>query len=425
MKAKQFTILALGVITALMTIMTGTMLGPAQAHPNPSFAPTPGKVQPFPDSPSTGVKTEYLLQLPLEAGPLSPSSMGIINGDFESGRTGWVEYSLNGWPLILHRDDLPVDPHSGNWAVWLGGDYNEIAYISQTVSIPTASVLTFWEWIGSEDLCGYDFARVRINNTNVATINLCEEYNTNGWVNRTVDLSTYAGQTVSLQIRVETDSSLNSNYFVDDVALSGLTGERYVYLPLVLRNFWAGFFDDFSNPNSGWCIEETTDFKMGYLNGEYQILLKRPNIGYMCTPDLRIPVSNYTVQVDARMASSSGGSYSLVFGIRWGVNTRENYVVSVDPDTQYYRIQRKNADGSWTTLVNWTYSSLIKPGAQTNRLRIDRWGTNILFSVNGFFVTMVSDSNIIGTGLDAGVGVNSYNNVPVDVRFDNFRVSQP
>ena len=335
--------------------------------------------------------------------------------------------STRGWPLILHKDDLPVAPHSGNWAVWLGGDDNEISYISQTVSIPSGTTtLRFWHWIDSEDECNYDFAWVRINNASLLTIDLCEQNNTGGWVAKTVDISAYAGQTVSLQFRVETDSSLNSNYFVDDVTLEGVTpGDHYVYLPLALKNFWAGYFDDFSNPNSGWCVEDTPDARFGYANGEYQVMIKRQNVGYMCTPDLAIPISNYRVEVDARMVSSNPGSYSLVFGIRWGQNTRENYVVSVEPYTRYYKIQRRNMDGTWTTLVDWTYSSLINPGMQTNRLQIYRFGTYIWFGVNGFFVTSVSDSNIVGTGLDAGVGVNSYNNVPVEVRFDNFRVSQP
>jgi hypothetical protein len=90
-----------------------------------------------------------------------------------------------------------------------------------------------------------------------------------------------------------------------------------------------------------------------------------------------------------------------------------------------YRIQRRNLDGTWTTLEDWTYSGLINPGAQVNRLRIDRWGTNIWFSVNDFFVTVVSDDTITGAGLQAGLGVNSYGNAPIDVRFDNFKATQP
>ncbi|MFN2139673.1 MAG: hypothetical protein ACK2U5_04280, partial [Candidatus Promineifilaceae bacterium] len=42
---------------------------------------------------------------------------------------------------------------------------------------------------------------------------------TEGWVLREVDLSAYAGKTVLLTFFAETDSSLNSNFFVDDVAI--------------------------------------------------------------------------------------------------------------------------------------------------------------------------------------------------------------
>jgi bacillopeptidase F (M6 metalloprotease family) len=68
--------------------------------------------------------------------------------------------------------------------------------------------------------CGFDFGGVLVNNTTVDQFDLCGAADTNGWVQRSVDLSAYAGQNVALQIRVETDSSLNSNLFIDDVALS-------------------------------------------------------------------------------------------------------------------------------------------------------------------------------------------------------------
>lgn len=358
------------------------------------------------------------------------SATDILNGDFENGPDGsWTEYSYKDWPIIVHQEDTYIIPHSGNWVAWLGGDDDEIASISQTVALPAeVSMLSFWHWIDSdEEGCGYDFAWVKINDADLLEFDLCEQYNTEGWVHTTVNIAAYAGTTATLQFRVETDESQFSNYFVDDVVLLNRPpSDHLTYLPLLLKNFWSGYFDDFSNPNSGWCVEETADVKMGYLSGEFQLLLKRPNLGYMCVPDnLIVPTSSYSVEVDARMASGNSGSYSLVFGLRWGQGTRQNYVVSVEPYTQYYRIQRRNLDGSWTTLVDWTYSELINPDAQTNHLRIDRWGTNIWFSINGLFETMISDNTITGTGLQAGVEVNSYTDTPVDVRFDNFKASQP
>lgn len=431
MKAKWFTIFALWFAVALMILIMGTASDPVRAYPNFNPIPTPDEPPAFLDFLSTVVKTEHLLQSSREMADLSPLSAVIVNGDFESGRTGWVEYSYQGWPLILHKDDLPITPHGGNWAAWLGGDDNEIAYISQAVSIPAGGILTFWEWIASEDACGYDFAWVRINNINVATINLCSSNNTNGWVQRTVNLGTYAGQTVSLQIRVETDGSLNSNYFVDDVVLSGSTpgGDRYVYLPLVLRNFWAGFFDDFSNPQSGWPVGEIPTQKWGYLNGEYQILIREPNGWMLVSPGeeqqlLYLP-ENYRIEVDARQVSAYSGSYGLMFGIRWTSDSYEGYLFLVYPPTREYLLEKRTLDGSWYTLVDWTYSPYIQGGTGVNSLRVDRIGTAIYLYANNALLTTFYDSSFMGSGRDAGLAVATYEDYPVDVRFDNFRASQP
>jgi bacillolysin len=144
----------------------------------------------------------------------------IVNADFESGPTGWTEYSTHGWPLIVN--DLPgsATARSGMWAAWLGGDYDEISYIQQQVSVPSGSpYLAYWHWIQSEDVCGYDYGGVVINgNTVVDSYTLCDMTNTGGWTKHVVDLSAYAGQSVGLQIRAECDSSYNSNLLIDDVS---------------------------------------------------------------------------------------------------------------------------------------------------------------------------------------------------------------
>ncbi len=146
----------------------------------------------------------------------------LSNPGFESGPTGWTEYSLQGWDLIVNTSGLPVGllPHGGSWAVWLGGDFDDISYVQQSVTIPTATpYLAYWHWIGSEDDCGYDFGLVIINGTQVVNqYDLCEATKTNGWVKHVVNLNAYKGQTVSLQIRAETDASFNSNLFIDDVS---------------------------------------------------------------------------------------------------------------------------------------------------------------------------------------------------------------
>jgi C1A family cysteine protease/predicted secreted protein len=150
----------------------------------------------------------------------------LRNGDFESGRDGsWSEYSSNGWALIMPAADLPIPPHGGNWAAWLGGDDDETAILSQRVTIPSnATTLNYWYGIGSQDYCGYDYASVQFGSVTVQAYNLCSSTNTGGWVSRQIDVTGWRGQTVDLRFVVTTDGSLNSNFFLDDVSLSTATG---------------------------------------------------------------------------------------------------------------------------------------------------------------------------------------------------------
>jgi hypothetical protein len=116
---------------------------------------------------------------------------------------------------------------------WLGGSYNEISYIRQNVTIPAgAPILSYWAWIASADACGYDFGGVMVNSTVVNQFNLCTSTSTGGWVRRTVNLGAYVGQTVALQLRVETDSSLNSNLFIDDVSFTNAVADVNLPAPL-------------------------------------------------------------------------------------------------------------------------------------------------------------------------------------------------
>ena len=171
----------------------------------------------------TPTPTPTLTPTPTNTPTATPPVTTLQNGNFDQGpNVGWQQYSSNGWEIIIHSSDLPINPRSGNWVAWLGGDNDEISVIWQEVTIPNSnSNLRFWYWIASEDLCGYDFGGVVVDNTVADVFDLCNDQNTGGWIQRTVNLGAYAGQTVALEIRVETDSSLNSNLFVDDVTLGG------------------------------------------------------------------------------------------------------------------------------------------------------------------------------------------------------------
>jgi hypothetical protein len=171
-----------------------------------SVPPTP---TPTPTAPVTSTPT-----------PTSTPVPAICNGDFEQGRTCWLEVSTNGFNLVTNNFEGIINAHSGSWGAWLGGYYYETSAIYQQITVPTGSPrLSYWYWIGSTDFCGYDVGGVVINEDAVDGYWLCSSTNTGGWVQRTIDLSTYAGQSVTLYFLADTDGTFNSSLFIDDVQI--------------------------------------------------------------------------------------------------------------------------------------------------------------------------------------------------------------
>lgn len=393
----------LGFLLVLILALT-TTLGLAQTQYRTASMPVRARREP---------REPLALEIPAS----TPSAGALVNGDFESGPdVGWVEYSTYGWALILETLDLPVTPHSGNWAAWLGGDDNEIAHISQPITIPSGSpALRYWYWINSADICGYDYAWVRINSTSIRTFDLCEDDNTAGWVEDTIDLSSYAGQSVTLEFRVETDFIDSSNYFVDDVSIEA---GNNTYLPLTLSNYWTALHDDFSNPNSGWDISDTPESTYGYVNGEYQILVKQPEIGYMVARELAMP-ADYRMEISARLATTTIGSYGVLFEELPTPSGWEGYVFIIHPDAGEFRLEQMTPD---IELIDWTYSSAIERDMGTNRIRVDRTGSRIEIYINGTRVVDILDGTFTGPGRDVGLAAYAYETTPADARFDDFAV---
>lgn len=143
----------------------------------------------------------------------------IVNGDFEDGRTAWTQDSSRGWNVITDSGfPLGVTPHSGSWLAWLARVDQEIAHIEQQVTVPAEEpYLAYWHWIDSGDYCGFDYARVLVDGVQVDEYDLCWPVETLGWKPHFVDLGRYVGESITIQIRVETDESWSSSLFVDDV----------------------------------------------------------------------------------------------------------------------------------------------------------------------------------------------------------------
>jgi|GEM_PF-1619073 len=172
------------------------------------------------------------------------------------------------------------------------------------------------------------------------------------------------------------------------------------------------FFDDFGNAGSGWPVEEDANWRIGYLNGEYQIKMKTANLlgrvtHYVC--------DSCAVEASGHFASGVYGNYGIVFG----VSGSDYYLFTVD-EAQYYALLKRQG-GSWTVLVGWTESPHLHAGQTENRLRVERYGESIALYANGQHLATLNDSSLLGAR-GVGIAAGAFDNVPVDARFDNFAV---
>ncbi|GAA2750316.1 hypothetical protein GCM10010440_58160 [Kitasatospora cinereorecta] len=113
--------------------------------------------------------------------------------------------------------------HGGSWKAWMNGygsAHTDSA--SQTVTIPAGckATLSYWLHIDTAETStttAYDKLTVTANGTTVATYSNLNK-NT-GYAQKTVDLSAYAGQSVTLKFNGVEDSSLQTSFVIDDTAI--------------------------------------------------------------------------------------------------------------------------------------------------------------------------------------------------------------
>jgi hypothetical protein len=233
-------------------------------------------------------------------------------------------------------------------------------------------------------------------------------------------------------------------YRVRGVNNYGPSAWTYLSGPVV-----TGFFDDFSNPNSGWYqgvhyIDNRPVFDRAYENGSYRmkILLQsigknNRKIGWEKAP-YNNPSSSYTVEVDHRFARAddqgvdpsygkaglvfgANGDLSIVYVFEWSwegrcaVNRYDNVSTPVS-DMNYLLSQS-------TTYRNWGTCGALRTGYdQTNTIRVVVEGNGARFYINGSEINSNNPGGI-GSYHQVGLMTGSWDRTPVESRFDNFEVA--
>ena len=144
----------------------------------------------------------------------------VGNGGLESGTTPWTQTSG-----VISAATAEEPAHGGTMVAWLDGyGSTHTDTLSQALTLPagcTSASLTFFSHIDTKETTTttkYDTLVVQAGADTLASYSNLDK-NT-GFVQRTFDMSRYLGQTVTLKVTGTEDSSLATNFVLDDFSLT-------------------------------------------------------------------------------------------------------------------------------------------------------------------------------------------------------------
>lgn len=166
---------------------------------------------------ATGSTTFSWTITPTGGGTCSGQKLG--NPGFENGTSPWTMSSG-----VASTSSNGEAPHSGSYLAYLDGyGSSHTDTVSQSVSIPAGchATLTYYLHIDTAETTtttAYDKLTVKAGSTTLASYSNLNQ--ANGYQLRTVDMSAFAGQTVTLTFTGTEDSSLQTSFCLDDTALT-------------------------------------------------------------------------------------------------------------------------------------------------------------------------------------------------------------
>ncbi|HET7431176.1 MAG TPA: hypothetical protein VFJ89_06700 [Nocardioides sp.] len=138
----------------------------------------------------------------------------VVNGSFESGNASW---SLGSGAAVV-----TTHAYAGTHSLLVGGTTSSTQSATQQVTVPTGAssqTLTFRTYVTTSEsgTTAYDRLNVQANGT---TLKSYSNASTKGsWFATTLDLSAYAGQTITLKFQAVNDSTLPTSFNVDVVSV--------------------------------------------------------------------------------------------------------------------------------------------------------------------------------------------------------------
>lgn len=172
--------------------------------------------------PSQQQQESYPVYIPVTA--TAPFPAFIRNGSGELGDNGDWQIVSNSGRSVFCDASAELAPRTGSRSFCLGGVNNEDVTITQLFTIPHVDsdqliFLEFYYSIRSGEYTLNDMASISGYTAYTYNYPLSWYSCCSGWLQSRLEMSAYAGKTVSFTVRVVTDEQEPSMFYLDDIGL--------------------------------------------------------------------------------------------------------------------------------------------------------------------------------------------------------------
>jgi parallel beta-helix repeat protein len=181
--------------------------------------------------------------------------------------------------------------------------------------------------------------------------------------------------------------------------------------------------DDFSDPNSGWVINQYDNGSVGYGDGFYFVesTSNEEVIGGVSDHEFE----DVVIDVDVTLALKPANGESVAgvgCRVQRGDNAGDGYFMMIASDG-YSKIN-KSTGGTFLTVVDWAQSAAINTGEATNHIRVICENDYLAMFANGELLIEAHDTDH-STGDISLNGITTIDGEPAKYNFDNLVVFSP
>jgi hypothetical protein len=181
------------------------------------------------------------------------------------------------------------------------------------------------------------------------------------------------------------------------------------------------YYDDFSDPESGWDSYSELKISYGYTDDTYRIWINFGNTSYWFNPG----ESYSDVVIESQVTLRDGPNVNR-FGLvcRYDEDDVSMVQFLIDGMSRYGILVQKQAEFTFLGSDGMQFSEAINPAGEPNLLRAVCDGDTLSLSVNGKELLTTQDTMSSGAG-DIGIVVNTTGGAGLEVVYDYLLATEP